>query len=150
MNNLSSFIKFQRKKFHLTQEELADKAGVGIRFIRDMEQGKETLQMDKVNQVLSLFGYSLVPERQKIDPYDILWNYFGVEVKITLKNKLERFGFIMSDYSDKTESKEWAWQFLPKNKALAYQQTEDVKLFEVILHKDILEIEEQKGHLNFK
>ena len=44
-----------------TQEELAIKAGVGIRFIREMEKGKETLQMDKVNQVLKLFGYELGP-----------------------------------------------------------------------------------------
>lgn len=41
----------------LTQPELAAKAGVGLRFIRDLEQGKETLRLDKVNQVLQLFGY---------------------------------------------------------------------------------------------
>jgi y4mF family transcriptional regulator len=56
-------IKTKRKELSLTQEELADRAGVGLRFIREMEQGKETLRLDKVNQVLSLFGYKLVPGR---------------------------------------------------------------------------------------
>ena len=46
MTNLSSFIKYHRKKQGITQEELASKAGVGIRFIREMEQGKKTLQLD--------------------------------------------------------------------------------------------------------
>ena len=45
-----------RKKFNLTQVDLADKSGVGLRFGRELEQGKQTLRMDKVNQVLSLFG----------------------------------------------------------------------------------------------
>ena len=58
------FIKGKRKLLNLTQQDLADKAGVGIRFIRDLEQGKLTLRMDKVNQVLSLFGQELVPVPQ--------------------------------------------------------------------------------------
>ena len=45
----------------MTQPELAEKAGVGLRFIRDLEQGKETLRLDKVNQVLKLFGYEVGP-----------------------------------------------------------------------------------------
>ena len=56
MNPLSSFIKERRRTFNLTQEDLALKAGVGLRFIRELEQGKETLRLDKVNQVLALFG----------------------------------------------------------------------------------------------
>jgi len=58
---LSPFLKEKRKMTNLTQEELAFKAGVGLRFIRDMEQGKTTLRMDKVNQVLKLFGHELKP-----------------------------------------------------------------------------------------
>lgn len=50
------FVKEMRKKFNLTQVDLADKSGVGLRFVRELEQGKQTLRMDKVNQVLSLFG----------------------------------------------------------------------------------------------
>lgn len=58
---LHQFVKESRKVSGLTQEELSFKAGVGLRFIRDLEQGKPTLQMDKVNQVLKLFGYELGP-----------------------------------------------------------------------------------------
>jgi y4mF family transcriptional regulator len=55
--DISTFIKQQRKLVKLTQPELAQKAGVGLRFIRELEQGKERLRLDKVNQVLKLFGY---------------------------------------------------------------------------------------------
>lgn len=63
--NLVHFVKQRRKLLGLTQEELAEKAGVGLRFIRDLEQGKETLRMDKVNQVLSLFGHELLAVESK-------------------------------------------------------------------------------------
>jgi len=56
---LSVFLKNKRKQLNLTQQQLAGKAGVGLRFIRDLEQGKTTLRMDKVNQVLKLFGQEL-------------------------------------------------------------------------------------------
>lgn len=61
MNNLSQFVKKKRKSLGLTQEDLSFKAGVGLRFVRDLEQGKQSLQMDKVNQILSLFGHELGP-----------------------------------------------------------------------------------------
>lgn len=63
---LSIFIKQKRKIAKLTQLELAEKAGVGLRFLRDLEQGKETLRLDKVNQVLSLFGYEMGPVRSQL------------------------------------------------------------------------------------
>jgi len=50
----------------MTQRDLAEKAGVGIHFIRDLEQGKKTLRMDKVNQVLALFGMKLGPVKEEI------------------------------------------------------------------------------------
>ncbi|WP_394370712.1 helix-turn-helix transcriptional regulator [Flavobacterium hibisci] len=59
MMKLSQFIKEKRSSTNLTQPELAEKAGVGLRFIRDLEQGKDTVRLDKVNQVLQLFGYQL-------------------------------------------------------------------------------------------
>ncbi len=59
---LSDFLKEKRKKLRLTQQQLAEKAGVGLRFVRDLEQGKNTLRMDKVNQVLKLFGQELGPQ----------------------------------------------------------------------------------------
>ena len=61
---LSKFVKQNRKEKGLTQVKLADLSGVGLRFIRDMEQGKKTLRMDKVNQVLALFGHKLIPGRE--------------------------------------------------------------------------------------
>lgn len=66
--NLADFVKEKRRAVKLTQPELAEKAGVGLRFIRELEQGKPTLRLDKVNQVLSLFGFELgpVPSRPAI------------------------------------------------------------------------------------
>jgi y4mF family transcriptional regulator len=60
-NVLSQFVKQRRKQTGLTQEELAYKAGVGLRFVRDLEQGKTTLRLDKVNQVLRLFNHETGP-----------------------------------------------------------------------------------------
>jgi y4mF family transcriptional regulator len=54
---LHEFVKYQRSKAKLTQVELAQKAGVGLRFLRELERGKATVRLDTVNQVLSLFGY---------------------------------------------------------------------------------------------
>jgi y4mF family transcriptional regulator len=54
--SIREFVKERRRLVHLTQTELAEKAGVGLRFVRELEQGKETLRLDKVNQVLKLFG----------------------------------------------------------------------------------------------
>ena len=65
MNILSKFVKNKRKSLGLTQEDLSFKAGVGLRFVRDLEQGKKRLQMDKVNQVLALFGYELGPTQSE-------------------------------------------------------------------------------------
>lgn len=59
--DLSQFLKEKRALLKLTQPELAQKAGVGLRFVRELEQGKATLRMDKVNQVLRLFGHELGP-----------------------------------------------------------------------------------------
>lgn len=58
---LSLFLKEKRRQTNLTQQELAEKAGVGLRFIREIEQGKTTLRLDKVNQVLRLFGHEMTP-----------------------------------------------------------------------------------------
>ena len=62
---LSSFVKHKRSVSSLTQPELAEKAGVGLRFVRELEQGKETLKLDKVNQVLNLFGYEMGPVKSQ-------------------------------------------------------------------------------------
>lgn len=58
---LSKFVKDKRKLTGLTQEDLSYKAGVGLRFVRELESDKPTQQMDKVNMVLNLFGCELGP-----------------------------------------------------------------------------------------
>ncbi len=59
--SLPQYVKQMRKQYNLTQVDLSEKSGVGLKFIRDLEQGKKSLRMDKVNQVLSLFGAELAP-----------------------------------------------------------------------------------------
>lgn len=55
----SNFIRESRKCLNMSQRELAEKAGVGVRFIRELEHGKLTVRLDKVNQVLAVFGQKL-------------------------------------------------------------------------------------------
>ena len=64
---LKQFVKDRRKALGLTQKDTALKAGVGLRFIRELERGKETLQMNKVNQILNLFGFELGAIKQAKD-----------------------------------------------------------------------------------
>ena len=61
MNKIAVFIKQQRKAAGLTQEEFALRSGLGLRFVRELENGKETVRMDKVNQALAMFGMEAVP-----------------------------------------------------------------------------------------
>lgn len=60
-SKLMAFVKQKRKLADITQVELAEKADVGLRFVRDLEQGKKSLRMDTVNKVLALFGAELAP-----------------------------------------------------------------------------------------
>ena len=143
MGNLSAFVKYQRKKLGFTQEELALKAGVGLRFIREMEQGKETLQMDKANQVLGLLGFELRPDSIKIDPYEIIYKYFNIAIKLTLKSRIVKYGFIIDHIDDPQENKITGWKFVPNKNAIEYQKKENENLTETIDHKEILEIEKQ-------
>jgi y4mF family transcriptional regulator len=66
--NFALFVKQKRSIAKLTQPELAEKAGVGLRFVRELEQGKQTLRLDKVNQVLQLFGYEMGPVKSELIP----------------------------------------------------------------------------------
>ena len=61
MNRISEYVKKERKKAGLTQVEFALRSGLGLRFVRELEQGKETVRLDKVNQALRLFGMEVVP-----------------------------------------------------------------------------------------
>lgn len=60
---IGEYVKKERKKLGLTQEEFAVCSGLGLRFVRELEQGKETVRMDKVNQALMMFGMQAVPGR---------------------------------------------------------------------------------------
>ena len=64
MNTIAIFIKRKRKEAGLTQEEFAIRSGLGLRFVRELEQGKETVRMDKVNHALAMFGMEAVPGRK--------------------------------------------------------------------------------------
>ncbi|MGQ1946542.1 helix-turn-helix transcriptional regulator [Geofilum sp. OHC36d9] len=61
MNQLANFVKQRRKEVNLTQEEFAEKAGVALTVIRKIEQGKTNLNVEKVNQVLAMFGHEMGP-----------------------------------------------------------------------------------------
>jgi len=64
---IDRFIKSKRKDLGLTQIDLAEKAGVGLRFVRDLEQGKARLRLDKVNQILDLFGSEVGVIRKEVN-----------------------------------------------------------------------------------
>ena len=64
MNRIAEFIKTNRKSAGLTQEDFAMRSGLGLRFIRELEQGKETVRMDKVNVVLAMFGMEAIPGKK--------------------------------------------------------------------------------------
>ncbi len=60
MNPIAEFVKENRKRAGLTQQEFALRSGLGLRFVRDLEQGKETVRMDKVNVALAMFNAEAV------------------------------------------------------------------------------------------
>ena len=65
MNRIGYYIKQERKKLGLTQEEFAIRSGLGLRFVRELEQGKETVRLDKVNQALAMFGREAMPVKKE-------------------------------------------------------------------------------------
>lgn len=68
MTRIGDFIKENRKKAGLTQEEFAFRSGLGLRFVRKLEQGKNTVRLDKVNVALSMFGMEAVPgKKERLD-----------------------------------------------------------------------------------
>ena len=65
MNKIAEFVKTQRKAAGLTQEQFAMRSGLGLRFVRELEQGKTTVRMDKVNVAFAMFGMEAVPGRKE-------------------------------------------------------------------------------------
>ena len=70
MTQLAKYVKEMRRQFGLTQVDLSHKSGVGLRFVRELEQGKSTLRLDKVNQVLALFGAEMTPAKMNAGDID--------------------------------------------------------------------------------
>ena len=142
-NSISNFVRFNRQRLNMTQEELAEKAGVGLRFIRDLEQGKTTLRLDKVNQVLALFGQSLSPVSEKLmDPYEINLRYFNQPVKITLKNKNVLYGIIIDQVIQNNQVTDW--KFVANNDAISFRKNQDPKKIRIIRHTEIDHVEMQE------
>ena len=69
---IANFVRMKRKKLGYTQLELARRIGVGLRFLKELEQGKQSLRMDKVTQILNYFGYELAPvlKRKELLPFE--------------------------------------------------------------------------------
>ena len=65
MNKIGEFVKSSRRAAGLTQQEFAMRSGLGLRFVRELEQGKETVRLDKVNQALRMFGMEAVPGKMR-------------------------------------------------------------------------------------
>ncbi len=64
--SISAYVKSMRKRYSMSQLELSQKSGVGLRFVRDLEQGKATLRLDKINMVLDLFNGQIVVAQQNL------------------------------------------------------------------------------------
>ncbi len=62
---IANFVRTERKKLGYTQSELAKRMGVGLRFLKELEQGKKSIRLDKVTQVLNYFGYEVAPVLKK-------------------------------------------------------------------------------------
>lgn len=67
MNPIAEFVKKNRKEAGLTQEQFAMRSGLGLRFVRELEQGKETVRMDKVNVALAMFNAQTVVGKKEIE-----------------------------------------------------------------------------------
>lgn len=131
-SRIVTFVKYNRLRFKMTQLDLAQRSGVGLRFIRDLEQGKETLRLDKINQVLDLFGHVIAPLTSKqFDPYSILLNYMQKNIKIQLRDKKEISGLLVGPVYENDEIT--GWRFRPSS-----EQTPSKEEF--IAHADIAEI----------
>ncbi len=140
LNHIAYFVKFSRRKLRLTQEDLAEKAGVGLRFIRDLEQGKESLRMDKVNQVLALFGYEARPIniREK-DQWEIIMNKLDRNVHVYLEDGAVLVGFLIR--FEMEAQRVTSWTFVSNNDAREHQRTKDKALERIISDEDLVNVE---------
>ncbi len=143
ISNIAAFVKYHREKLALTQAQLADMSGVGIHFIRNLEQGISALKLDKVNQVLKVFGHRLSTTPNSIDPYQVWFNFLNKAVKITKKDKKEVYGFLVQEIRNES-SEIIAWKLVPNPKALEWHKKRDDSLTQIINQSEITEITLQK------
>jgi y4mF family transcriptional regulator len=139
ISNIAAFVKYQREKQKLTQEQLAEMTGLGIHFIRDLEQGRSKLRLDKVNSVLSFFGFHLGPNVNANDPWQIWHKFINKAVTITKTDKKQVVGFLMNEVRDE-KSNIIAWKILPNPKALEWKEKKDSSLFIEVKQNEIADI----------
>ncbi|MET0636477.1 MAG: type II toxin-antitoxin system Y4mF family antitoxin [Chitinophagaceae bacterium] len=136
VKHISNFVRYNRSKSNLTQQELAGRAGVGLRFIRDLEQGKETVRLDKVNQVLSLFGHTVWAGSQKQeDPYEMMLLYHKQSVTLVLRNRTSLEGLLADPVMVNNEIV--AWKFVPEKNKTDWQKNKSDQLVEIVDHTQI-------------
>jgi y4mF family transcriptional regulator len=133
---ISNFVKFRRASLGLTQKALAKKAGVGIRFIKELEHGKESMRMDKVNHVLRFFGHRISPVSEKIyDPYSILLQGLCKKVKISLIRNRIIYVTLIGCIIKKDQILKW--RAVSEENIKEYKKTKHPRLMEYIEHIDI-------------
>ncbi len=142
ISNIAAFVKYHREKQKLTQEQLAEMTGLGIHFIRDLEQGRSKLRLDKVNEVLSFFGFHLGPNVNANDPWQIWHRFINKAVTITKTNKQQVVGFLMSEIRDE-KSNIIAWKVLPNPSALEWKKSKDDALLVEVKQNEIADINYQ-------
>ena len=127
-NRISTFVKYNRIRLQMTQSDLAQKSGVGLRFIRELEQGKASLRLDKVNQVLALFGHTIAPAViTQLDPYEILLHYVSKNVTIQLNTKKTVHGLLTGPVYDHNQLTGWRLNTAStKNKAHKNPAAEEI------------------------
>jgi len=137
-SGLAAFVKYNREKLRLNQEQIAEMAGVGVHLIRDLEQGKP-IRIDKADQVLALFGHRLTATPEALDPYQV-WYYFSEKaIKIIKRDKQEIYGFLVKEIRDE-KNQITAWKVVPNINALQWQKTKNDSLTIEIKHDDIRDI----------
>lgn len=142
ISNIAAFVKYHREKQKLTQEQLAEMTGLGIHFIRDLEQGRSKLRLDKVNEVLSFFGFHLGPNVNANDPWQIWHTFINKAVTITKTNKQQVVGFLMSEIRDE-KSNIIAWKVLPNPNAREWKEGKNDELLVEVKQNEIADINYQ-------
>ena len=133
---ISNFVRYNRNRFKLKQEELAEKTGVGLRFLRELEQGKKSLRMDKVEQVLHFFGHriSSLPE-EIMDANAILLN--GLQKKIKIDSGRDGiFSGIIIGFRIKNHQI-LHWLIVSEDKLKEYKTTKHPSNLTFVVHADI-------------